>query len=193
MAGPGVNANSRDPQRDALLLAAVAERLGVFVQRQRASDRAGGMVRLLAGGSEQHVQGIADDLGDRAVMGKHDIGHAGEVFVEQRPEHARLQRLHQRGEAGNVGEQRRDLAALAAEIDRVGVAGQPLGQVRREVARQRGIGPFGLACRRRASRRNSICRSVLAMVVSRSRKSIGLVTKSNAPRFMAVRILAMSP
>ena len=27
---------------------------------------------------------IADDLGDRAFMGEHDVGHAAEIFVEQR-------------------------------------------------------------------------------------------------------------
>ena len=62
------------------------------------------MIRLLARRAEQHMQGIADDLRHRAVMGEDDIGHAGQVFVEQRPEHARLQRLHQRGETGDVGE-----------------------------------------------------------------------------------------
>jgi hypothetical protein len=43
------------------------------------------MVRLLAGGSKQHVQGIANDLGDSAVLGKNDIGHAREILIEQRP------------------------------------------------------------------------------------------------------------
>ena len=102
------------------------------------------MVRLLAGGPEQHVQGIADDLCHRAVVREHDVRHAGEVVVEQRPKHVGFERLHQRGEAGNVGEQRRDLAALPAEIDRVRIAGKPLGQIGREVTRQRGMGPLGL-------------------------------------------------
>ena len=47
------------------------------VELQRAGDRAGGMVRLLAGRAEQHVQRIADDLGDGAFMREHDVGHAG--------------------------------------------------------------------------------------------------------------------
>jgi hypothetical protein len=51
-------------------------------------------------------------------MGKDDIGHARDVFVEQRSERARLQGLHQRGETGDVGEQRGDLAALPGELDR---------------------------------------------------------------------------
>ena len=61
----------------------------VFIQSQCAIDRAGGMVRLLAGGAEQHVQGIADDLCDRAIMGEHDVGHAREIVIEKRSEHAR--------------------------------------------------------------------------------------------------------
>jgi hypothetical protein len=51
------------------------------------------MVGLFTGGSKQHVQGIVDDLGDGAVMGKHDIGHARKILIEQWPEHAGLQRL----------------------------------------------------------------------------------------------------
>ena len=45
----------------------------------------------------------------------------------------------------------------------------------------------------RASRRAATWRSVLATVASRSAKSIGLNRKSKAPRFMAVRMLPMSP
>ena len=49
------------------------------------------------------------------------------------------------------------------------------------------------ACRRRASRIISTWRMVFSMVSSRSAKSIGLVRKSKAPRFIAVRMLLMSP
>jgi hypothetical protein len=50
------------------------------------------------------------------------------------------------------------------------------------------------AARRRSnSRILAISSSVLLMVISRSFRSTGLVTKSNAPRFIAVRMLAMSP
>ena len=34
---------------------------------------------------------------------------------------------------------------------------------------------------------------VLAIVASKSRKSMGFIKKSNAPRFIAVRILTISP
>ena len=45
----------------------------------------------------------------------------------------------------------------------------------------------------RASRITSRWVRVFSMVSSRSEKSIGLVTKSNAPRFIAVRMFRMSP
>jgi hypothetical protein len=48
------------------------------------------MVRLLAGGSKQYVQSVADDLFDRAVVGEYDVGHAREVVIEKRSEYAGL-------------------------------------------------------------------------------------------------------
>ena len=44
-----------------------------------------------------------------------------------------------------------------------------------------------------ASRHSATRRSVRSMVTRRSAKSSGLVTKSKAPRFMAVRMFSMSP
>jgi len=139
----GMDANARDAQRDALFMTACAESLGVLVKSQCAGNRASGMVWLLAWGSKQHVQRIADDLRHRAVMGEHNICHAREVFIEQRSEDAGFQRLHKRGETGDVGKKGRNLAALPDEVDGIRVAGKLLDKVRREVARQRGIGPFG--------------------------------------------------
>jgi hypothetical protein len=40
-----------------------------------------GMVGLLAGGAEQHVQGIADNFRYRALMSEHDIGHTREIVA----------------------------------------------------------------------------------------------------------------
>ena len=85
------------------------------------------------------MQRVADDLRHRALVGEHDVRHADEIFVEERSEHAWLDRLDERGEAGDVGEEGRDLAALPREVDSVGIAGEPLGEVRREIARQRGV------------------------------------------------------
>ena len=89
------------------------------------------------------MQGVADDLGHRAVMREHDFGHADEIVVEQRAEHVRLERLDQRGEARNVGEQGGDLATLAAQVDVVGAAGDALREIGREIARQRRVGAIG--------------------------------------------------
>jgi hypothetical protein len=47
-------------------------------------------------------------------MGKNDIGHAGEILIEERSEDARVQRLRERGETGDVGKKCRNLAALPA-------------------------------------------------------------------------------
>ena len=120
----GMNANARDTQRNALFVTAFAERLGVLVKSQCAGNRASGMVGLLAWGSKQHVQRIADDLRHRTVMGEHNICHAREILIEQRSEYAGFQRLHKRGETGNVGEKGRNLAALPAEVDGIRVARQ---------------------------------------------------------------------
>ena len=188
-----MNADTRHAECDALLLPALTETLRKFIQRQCASNCAGSMVSLLARRTEQNVQGIANDLGDCPIIGKDDVGHAREIFIEERSEHIGLERLDKRGKTCNVGKQRRNFAALTVEIDRVGVTGQTLGEVGREVAGKRCVGPFGGDLSSRASRKNSMCRIVLAIVVFKSEKSIGLVTKSNAPRFMAVRMLVMSP
>ena len=89
------------------------------------------------------MQRIADHLRHSAVMGEHNICHAREILIEQRSEDAGFQRLHKRGETGDVGKKGCNLAALPDEVDGIRVAGKLLDKVRREVARQRGIGPFG--------------------------------------------------
>ena len=76
-------------------------------------------------------------------MREDDLGHAGEVIVQKRLEHLGIERLDQRGEAGDVGEERRDLAALPAEVDGLGIRRQPFGEIRREVARERRVRALG--------------------------------------------------
>ena len=117
--------------------------LRVFIQRQRAIDRAVGMIPLLAGSAEQHVQGIANDLCNRTIVRKHKISHAGKIIIEQRPKHFRLERLHQRSKAGNVAEQSRNFASLSSKSERVRFAGEPQSQIGREIPRQRGMRPLG--------------------------------------------------
>ena len=85
---------------------------------------------------------VADDLRHRSVVGENDISHADEIIVEQRAKNIGFQRLHQRREARNVGEQSSDLATLSPQVERFGIAGEPLSQVWREVARQRRVRPL---------------------------------------------------
>src|SRR5262249_60941010 len=69
----GMDANARRTECQSLFPAAFAERFGMLVQRQGAGDGARGMVRLLAGSAEQHVERIADDLGHCAIVSKYDV------------------------------------------------------------------------------------------------------------------------
>jgi hypothetical protein len=45
------------------------------------ASKPGGMVRLLSWSAKKDVQGISDDLCDRTVVGKNDVGHAGEILI----------------------------------------------------------------------------------------------------------------
>src|SRR4029450_3802112 len=103
------------------------------------------MVGLFTGGSKQHVQGIVDDLGDGAIMGKNDIGHARKILIEQWPEYAGLQRFDEGRETSDVGEKRCDFTALPAEIEGISIPGKTLGEVWREIPRQGRIGSFGFS------------------------------------------------
>ena len=76
-------------------------------------------------------------------MGEDDLGHAGEVVVQKRLQHLGVERLDERREAGDVGEERRDLAALSAEIDGLAIRRQPFGEIGRKVARQRRVRALG--------------------------------------------------
>src|SRR6185312_3928099 len=102
------------------------------------------MIGLLAWRPKEHMQSIADDFCDRALVKKYNVGHTREVVVQQRSENAWLQRLHQRSKSGDIGKERRNLPALAGEIDRVGLAGQPLREVGRKIARERCVSALGL-------------------------------------------------
>ena len=116
---PGVNADPRRSQGNSALVPEPAELARERIKGERAHDRARRMIGLLARRPEQHVQRVADDLCDRAVMGEDDLSHPGEVIVQKRLEHLGIERLDEGGEAGDVGEERRDLATLSAKIDRL--------------------------------------------------------------------------
>ena len=90
----GVETDPRHAQHYAARRPARAKSLGIDIELQRAGDRAGGMVGLICRRAEQHMHGVADDLYHRAAMGKHDIGHAAEIIVEQWRDDVRFERFH---------------------------------------------------------------------------------------------------
>ena len=92
------------------------------------------MIVLFAGRAKEHMEGIADDFRDRAVVRKHDIGHACEVLIQKRPKHAGLKRLHQGGKPGDIGEERCNFAALTRKIYRIVVARKSLDKIRRKIS-----------------------------------------------------------
>jgi len=94
------------------------------------------MVRLLTWSPEQHMQGVSNNLCNRTIVRKHNVGHACKIIVEKRPKHVGFERLDQRGKAGNVAEQRRDLATLAPKINCIHIAREPLSQIGRKVPRK---------------------------------------------------------
>ena len=77
--------------------------------------------------------------------------------------------------------------------ERLVLRGEHLDDVRRKIAREIVARPLGRRRNRSISRSLAMLASVLRTVISRSLRSTGLVTKSKAPRFIAVRRLAMSP
>ena len=62
------------------------------------------MVRLLTRRSEQNVQGIPNNLGDRTILGKYDICHACEIVIEKGSEDGRFQCLDKCRETFDVRE-----------------------------------------------------------------------------------------
>lgn len=131
-----MGSDTRDAERNPLLPTAIAEFLRPFIQCQGARDGARGPIRLFTRRTKQDVNGVADDLRQRSLVCEHDIGHGDEIVVEERAKHVGFERLNQRREAGDIGKQRCDLAALSAQVERFGVAGEPLSQIRREVTRE---------------------------------------------------------
>ena len=101
------------------------------------------MVQLFTWGTEQHMQGVTNNLRNRTVVRKHNVSHACKIIVEKRPKHVGFERLDQRRKAGNVAEQRRDLTTLPAKVNCIDIAGKPLSKIRREVPRKGSVGSLG--------------------------------------------------
>src|SRR4029079_2443846 len=114
-----------------------------FIEIQRAGDGTRAMIGLLARRAKQHMEGIADNLRDRAVVRKHDIGHACKVLIQKRPKHAWLKHLHQGGKPRNISEERCNFAALTRKIYRIVVASKSLHKIGRKISRERSVSSFG--------------------------------------------------
>ena len=63
-------------------------------------------------------------------MREHDLGHALKIIVQKRRKDLGIERLDQRGEAGDVCEKSGNLATLPGEADPVRIAREALRQVR---------------------------------------------------------------
>ena len=76
---------------------------------------------------------IADDLVDHAAVVGDDARRDVEIGVEQRDQIGGFGALGHAGEALDVGEQRGDLAHLAAQAQRGGIGGDPAHHLRRQM------------------------------------------------------------
>ena len=99
-----MDANSHGPEGDALLSPVRAKPPRPSVERQGAGDGPRRRIGLIGRRSKENVNGVADDLGDRALAFERDLRHSGQVFTQQRGENFGIERLDERGEAGDVGE-----------------------------------------------------------------------------------------
>src|ERR1700722_14027574 len=67
--GPRMNTDAGDARRRTWGPPVLPIAFGVSIERERAGDRPACGVRLVGGRAEQHMDGVADDLGDRALAG----------------------------------------------------------------------------------------------------------------------------
>ena len=82
---------------------------------------------------EERVNGIADDLVDHPAM-LHDNGrHPFNVFVEHGDQLFGTRAMRHRGEILDVGEQRGDLALLAAQFQEARILGDSFHNRRRQM------------------------------------------------------------
>ncbi len=110
---------------------------GEAVHLHRAVERALRVIGLLHRGGEHDGQRVAHDAVQRALVAKGDGAHLFEVAVEQLHRIGRVDRLHQRGEARQVGEDETALLPFAAELQLLGVLHEVRHAVGRNVARER--------------------------------------------------------
>src|SRR5215831_12470837 len=110
-----------------------------LLHREGAAHRALGVVGPAEGRAEEDEDPVADELVDRAAVLDDHRRHLRQVLVEQPDHRRRPEALRELGEAAQIGHEHRDLADLAAELQRIAVAQALLGELRADVA------PEGLA------------------------------------------------
>ena len=81
---------------------------------------------------ERHDR-VAHVLVDRAAIAQHQVGHRRQEAVHEPRQAVRIELLGDAREAAHVGEHHGDLALLAAELQQLGMAGDLLDHVGRQV------------------------------------------------------------
>jgi hypothetical protein len=89
------------------------------------------------------MDGVTDDLRNRALVGEHKFGHAFEIAAEKLRELFGIERFDEGRESGDVGEQSRDLASLAPGRECVLLGCETSGKVGRKITRQRRMRALG--------------------------------------------------
>ena len=136
-----------DPHADLDAVGAALRRgLGLHgaLDRERRVAGAHGMVLVRDRGAEQRHDAITQDPVDRAFVAMHGVHHDAERRVQDAPRVLRIDVLDQRERAFDVGEQHRDLLALA--LQRRARAQDAFGQMSGRAGRDRWP-RRGLACR----------------------------------------------
>ena len=130
---PGLDADARATEPQPLAERRAPHLLGGFQQCKRARDRAPRVVLQRERRIEDRVDRIADDLVDHAAVVGDDACRDVEIGVEQRDEIGGFRALGHAGEAFDVGEQRGDLAHLAAQAQRGGIGGDAAHHLGRQM------------------------------------------------------------
>jgi len=100
---------------------------------QRGADRSHRVVLLRERGVPERDDRIPLVFVDRAPLLLDDVGHGGEVVIEQLREVLRAQHLGNRREALQIGEEDGDVALLPAELEPLGMGDELLDDRRAEI------------------------------------------------------------
>jgi len=121
------------------------EALGEGIEFEHAVNRLGRVILHVQGCVEDREHCVADELVDCAIVFLDGAGHAVEILVEEAPDVARIESFRHRREIGDVGEEERHLAPLAAERQLGRIVDQLLHKIRRNIERECVVDEFALA------------------------------------------------